>query len=143
LEFRRVLFRSLTRPPCGWAAPLRVNPSACAATERNYSTANFACASQPATNLAPHAHKIHPPQRKPLISIEYSIERENKYSFSRPRKPSLHRRIRMNTSFAPCENPMGTNGFEFVEYAAPDPAALGKIFEAMGFKAIARHRHKD
>lgn len=47
------------------------------------------------------------------------------------------------TSFTPWENPMGTNGFEFVEYTAPDPVALGKVFEALGFKAIARHRHKD
>src|SRR5690554_1979153 len=46
-------------------------------------------------------------------------------------------------AFKPWDNPMGTNGFEFVEYAAPDPHALGKVFEALGFKAIARHRHKD
>jgi len=49
----------------------------------------------------------------------------------------------MNTAFQPWDNPMGTAGFEFVEYAAPDPAALGKVFQALGFKAIARHRHKD
>jgi 4-hydroxyphenylpyruvate dioxygenase len=47
------------------------------------------------------------------------------------------------TTFTPWENPMGTDGFEFIEYAAPDPAALGKLFESMGFKAIARHRHKN
>ena len=41
------------------------------------------------------------------------------------------------------DNPMGTNGFEFIEYAAPDPAAMGALFNSMGFKAIARHRHKD
>lgn len=40
-------------------------------------------------------------------------------------------------------NPMGTDGFEFIEYAAPDPAATARIFEAMGFVAIAKHRHKD
>jgi 4-hydroxyphenylpyruvate dioxygenase len=45
--------------------------------------------------------------------------------------------------FTPWDNPMGTDGFEFIEYAAPDPAALGKLFEAMGFAPIARHRHKD
>jgi len=45
--------------------------------------------------------------------------------------------------FTPWENPMGTDGFEFVEYAAPDPKALGALFERMGFTAIARHRHKD
>jgi 4-hydroxyphenylpyruvate dioxygenase len=41
------------------------------------------------------------------------------------------------------ENPMGTDGFEFIEYAAPDPRAMGELFERLGFKAIARHRHKD
>jgi len=40
-------------------------------------------------------------------------------------------------------NPMGTDGFEFIEYAAPDPAELGRLFERMGFQAIARHRHKN
>lgn len=41
------------------------------------------------------------------------------------------------------DNPMGTDGFEFIEYAAPDPAAMGALFERMGFKAIAKHRHKN
>jgi len=40
-------------------------------------------------------------------------------------------------------NPMGTDGFEFVEYAAPDPVALGALFERMGFTKVARHRSKD
>ena len=39
--------------------------------------------------------------------------------------------------FTPWDNPMGTDGFEFVEYAAPDPAALGRLFETMGFTRIA------
>jgi 4-hydroxyphenylpyruvate dioxygenase len=37
---------------------------------------------------------------------------------------------------------MGTDGFEFIEYAAPDPAAMGELFERMGFRPVARHRHK-
>ena len=45
-------------------------------------------------------------------------------------------------AFTPWDNPMGTAGFEFIEYAAPDPAAMAAVFERMGFKAIARHRHK-
>ncbi len=40
-------------------------------------------------------------------------------------------------------NPMGTDGFEFVEYTAPDPAALATLFERLGFVAVARHRSKD
>ena len=41
------------------------------------------------------------------------------------------------------ENPMGTDGFEFVEYTAPDAAALGRLFERLGFAAVARHRSKS
>jgi 4-hydroxyphenylpyruvate dioxygenase len=40
------------------------------------------------------------------------------------------------------ENPIGTDGFEFVEYTAPDIAALHVWFETMGFRAVARHRAK-
>ena len=41
------------------------------------------------------------------------------------------------------ENPMGTDGFEFVEYTAPDTAELGRLFEQLGFRAVAKHRSKD
>lgn len=34
-------------------------------------------------------------------------------------------------------------GFEFVEYAAPDPAAFGGYLSRLGFTAVARHRSKD
>ncbi len=40
-------------------------------------------------------------------------------------------------------NPMGTDGFEFVEYAAPDPQLLRLLFARMGFPAVARHRSKN
>ena len=39
-------------------------------------------------------------------------------------------------------NPMGTDGFEFVEYASADPAALEELFKGFGFTAIARHKNK-
>ena len=41
------------------------------------------------------------------------------------------------------ENPMGTDGFEFVEYAAPDPELLRSLFTKMGFPAVARHKRKN
>jgi 4-hydroxyphenylpyruvate dioxygenase len=41
------------------------------------------------------------------------------------------------------DNPMGTDGFEFVEYTAPDTRALGQLFEQMGFRAVGRHRSKN
>ena len=40
-------------------------------------------------------------------------------------------------------NPMATDGFEFVEYAAPQPEMLRALFERMGFAVAARHRSKN
>lgn len=40
-------------------------------------------------------------------------------------------------------NPMGTDGFEFVEFTAEDPKMLDGIFRQMGFSLIANHRSKD
>jgi 4-hydroxyphenylpyruvate dioxygenase len=40
-------------------------------------------------------------------------------------------------------NPMGTDGFEFVEYTAPDPTELRSLFSQMGFPAVARHRSRN
>ncbi len=41
------------------------------------------------------------------------------------------------------ENPLGTDGFEFVEYASPNPGEMKKLFEQLGFTAIAKHRSKN
>jgi 4-hydroxyphenylpyruvate dioxygenase len=41
------------------------------------------------------------------------------------------------------DNPMGTDGFEFIEYTGPDPSALAALFERLGFVAAARHRSKS
>ncbi len=49
----------------------------------------------------------------------------------------------MATAASLWDNPLGTDGFEFIEYAAPDPAALGRLFEQMGFVAVAKHRSKN
>ncbi len=40
------------------------------------------------------------------------------------------------------DNPMGTDGFEFVEYAAPDPKLLHTLFRNMGFSPVAKHRKR-
>ncbi len=37
---------------------------------------------------------------------------------------------------------MGTDGFEFVEYTAPDPELLDDLFRKMAFAPVARHRSK-
>ena len=41
------------------------------------------------------------------------------------------------------ENPLGLDGFEFVEFFAPEKGVLEPVFAAMGFTEIARHRSKD
>ena len=40
-------------------------------------------------------------------------------------------------------NIAGTDGFEFVEFAHPNPAELGRLFQAMGYTEVARHKTKD
>jgi 4-hydroxyphenylpyruvate dioxygenase len=44
---------------------------------------------------------------------------------------------------SPERDPAGTDGFEFVEYAAPVPQLLRDLFARMGFPAVARHRSKN
>jgi 4-hydroxyphenylpyruvate dioxygenase len=41
------------------------------------------------------------------------------------------------------DNPLGTDGFEFVEFTSPDPKKMGALFESMGFTAVSRHRSKN
>ncbi|MEV4932236.1 4-hydroxyphenylpyruvate dioxygenase [Sphingobium sp. LMA1-1-1.1] len=41
------------------------------------------------------------------------------------------------------DNPIGLDGFEFVEFSAPEKGLLEPVFAAMGFILIARHRSKD
>ncbi|MGH8033850.1 MAG: 4-hydroxyphenylpyruvate dioxygenase, partial [Lysobacterales bacterium] len=40
-------------------------------------------------------------------------------------------------------NPMGLDGFEFVEFASPAPGLLEPVFDMLGFTAVAQHRSKD
>ena len=40
------------------------------------------------------------------------------------------------------ENPAGTDGFEFVEFAHPEPEKLAELFARMGFTPVAKHRTK-
>jgi 4-hydroxyphenylpyruvate dioxygenase len=40
-------------------------------------------------------------------------------------------------------NPMGTDGFEFVEFTGPDIAHLEATFASLGFVPVARHRSKQ
>ncbi len=40
-------------------------------------------------------------------------------------------------------NPAGTDGFEFVEFAHPEPEKLATLFERMGYTPVARHKTRD
>jgi 4-hydroxyphenylpyruvate dioxygenase len=40
------------------------------------------------------------------------------------------------------ENPMGLDGFEFVEFTAPQKGILEPVFDAMGFTKVAKHKSK-
>ncbi|MEE1877075.1 4-hydroxyphenylpyruvate dioxygenase [Altererythrobacter litoralis] len=41
------------------------------------------------------------------------------------------------------DNPAGLDGFEFVEFCAPEKGVLEPVFQAMGFTHVATHRSKD
>ena len=41
------------------------------------------------------------------------------------------------------DNPAGLDGFEFIEFSAPEKGHLEKVFETIGFTKVARHRSKD
>jgi len=41
------------------------------------------------------------------------------------------------------DNPLGLDGFEFLEFSAPEKGVLEASFAAMGFVLVARHRSKD
>ena len=41
------------------------------------------------------------------------------------------------------DNPLGLDGFEFVEFGAPEKGLLEPVFTRMGFTCVARHRSKD
>ncbi|MEO0033747.1 MAG: 4-hydroxyphenylpyruvate dioxygenase [Pseudomonadota bacterium] len=41
------------------------------------------------------------------------------------------------------DNPIGLDGFEFVEFSAPEPGVLEPAFAQLGFTRVARHRSKN
>ena len=41
------------------------------------------------------------------------------------------------------DNPVGLDGFEFIEFSAPEKGPLEDVFTRMGFSQVAHHRSKD
>jgi 4-hydroxyphenylpyruvate dioxygenase len=41
------------------------------------------------------------------------------------------------------ENPMGLDGFEFIEFASTERGVLEPVFESLGFTLVAKHRSKE
>jgi 4-hydroxyphenylpyruvate dioxygenase len=70
-------------------------------------------------------------------------ERASRPYVIRDNKRLEERMARQSLDQAARGNPMGTDGFEFVEYTAPDSRELGRLFERMGFAPVARHRSKN
>src|SRR5436309_13632832 len=58
----------------------------------------------------------------------------------RTARASRARSARMNDLF---DNPMGLMGFEFVEFASPEPNVIEPTLQRLGFTEVARHRSKD
>jgi 4-hydroxyphenylpyruvate dioxygenase len=59
---------------------------------------------------------------------------------------SRAKRHPLRTDISPiisAENPAGTDGFEFVEFAHPEPEKLAILFQQMGYKPVAKHRKKS
>ncbi len=75
------------------------------------------------------------------------------WNASAPRKPTRDGRVKADPASGASPrlarrrghvaNPMGTDGFEFVEYATTEPAALDVLFRTLGLVPAARHRSKD
>lgn len=47
------------------------------------------------------------------------------------------------TGINAADNPLGLNGFAFVEFTGPDTAAMGRELERLGFCAAAHHAERD
>ena len=48
----------------------------------------------------------------------------------------------MASQFQTWDNPMAPTASNSSNSAAPDPAAMGRMFEQMGFVAVAKHRSR-
>jgi 4-hydroxyphenylpyruvate dioxygenase len=82
-----------------------------------------------------------------MVESTRSKRSQAKASGARKARPALASKKPTARAAGPAQmtaiNPMGTDGFEFVEYTAPDTKALGKLFESLGFSAVAKHRSKN
>eukprot|EP01022_Parablepharisma_sp_SALTPOND_P023573 TRINITY_DN501_c0_g7_i1.p1 TRINITY_DN501_c0_g7~~TRINITY_DN501_c0_g7_i1.p1 ORF type:complete len:1271 (+),score=484.06 TRINITY_DN501_c0_g7_i1:9557-13369(+) len=82
-----------------------------------------------------------PPPR--ISSIVRSIHgRRSSSPIPGTEPPSILPRPKEQTMSDLFDNPMQLMGFEFVEFAAPDPTVLHQVFTMMGFSKVATHRSK-
>src|SRR5678815_1862588 len=66
-------------------------------------------------------------------------------AFGRDRRTSMSAQPNLGMQPTTFENPMGIDGFEFVEFAAPDAdsrKALRELFKRMGFSPVLRHKSR-
>ena len=76
-------------------------------------------------------------------ALQFTDDRSSRRSRHCP-SPEIHHEQHDTMPFTPWDNPMGTDGFEFIEYAAPGPGRDGRACSsAWASRPIARHRHKN
>jgi 4-hydroxyphenylpyruvate dioxygenase len=59
------------------------------------------------------------------------------------RHPISSERPHMTAPSQAYDNPLGLDGFEFVEFTSPEPEALAGLFTAMGFTHCGNHKSKN
>ena len=70
------------------------------------------------------------------------IENRNLARITRPKKETSMGPFPHNApkSVISDENPAGTDGFEFVEFASPEPQELRDLFTKMGYEQVGHHK---
>jgi 4-hydroxyphenylpyruvate dioxygenase len=78
-------------------------------------------------------------------SSNFTAVRRGCLPFARPHHtlPASVKKVTSETMPDLFDNPLGLDGFEFLEFCAPEKGILEAAFEQMGFTLIARHRSKD
>jgi 4-hydroxyphenylpyruvate dioxygenase len=51
--------------------------------------------------------------------------------------------VAKDASMTATDNPIGLDGFEFVEWTSPDPEAMARMFTQLGFTHVGNHRSKN
>ena len=84
------------------------------------------------------AHQVQPRPRQPRAALVAGLREDTVDRFVAALTPFLAGTDK-ESKMTENNNPLGLNGFEFVEFTSPDPDAMARQFEQLGF--VASHRH--